>query len=531
MITRREVIPQDSAFPFKGIDLVSPETLRQPSFSPFCKNIIFTSGIIAKRPGTSIVGTPSFGIGETVLAIVQFLNVNGSLKCVALTDKYQYSFDGVSWVNISPVDTSTNPIPWTGKETDQVSWIVTQSDEGKYLVITNGVDTPRKWNGITETFVNWVPNYLNFKTCRSLGVLGNHVLMANITLVSGIRHRERIAWSEIGSMDNWVDANNGAGEVQLTELSSEIFRLLPLADRLVCYSSDAILMLTYVGGQFIFTLETVIQGCGLIAPLAVVNLGMYHIYMTRGDLRLFDGTKQSVVISDRIKKVFTQDLVSNHAGLAQGYYDQSTNRIYWLIPTADKTTVCYMLELNGLDAAQSVWTRIEYASRVTCFGQFISVYEVTWDTTLPAWSGKKWEELDGKWSSNQATSGLPRLAMGIWGTAQIEDVTVQLDDSHSFDTIWDSIDFTVPQEYLSSLGRWLEIQIEARGTKLDLYISYDGGQNYNFIEEIPLVDSWQYYTIPIDVTSEKLRIRLAQKTDGSFAVRSLRTWIKPNGVR
>ena len=95
---------------------------------------------------------------------------------------------------------------------------------------------------------------------------------------------------------------------------------------------------------------------------------------------------------------------------------------------------------------------------------------------------------------------------------------------------YDTIDFTVPQIFQSVLGRWGEIEFEAKGEDVDILVSKDLGASFEVIEAARVIDgSYKTYIVPIDVSARTLRVRF--RTTKLFRLRWVRLWVRDGGAR
>ena len=107
------------------------------------------------------------------------------------------------------------------------------------------------------------------------------------------------------------------------------------------------------------------------------------------------------------------------------------------------------------------------------------------------------------------------------------------DNGSPFNGTWDTMDFTIPQEYQSEFARWAEVEFELQGSSVDLYYSTDRGKSWvSLAINQALSTDWATYKLYLDTVSKTIRIRLSNAySNGTFSLRWLKVWFKPAGVR
>ncbi len=85
----RTHLPQDSIYPFKGLNTRDPSTLLDPRFSPSLLNTFSDNGVITKRNGYVTLGQV---LGSSIKALATYESDN-LLMSFAITTNYQYRYD------------------------------------------------------------------------------------------------------------------------------------------------------------------------------------------------------------------------------------------------------------------------------------------------------------------------------------------------------------------------------------------------------------------------------------------------------
>jgi hypothetical protein len=179
--------------------------------------------------------------------------------------------------------------------------------------------------------------------------------------------------------------------------------------------------------------------------------------------------------------------------------------------------------------SEAKWVPQGFADRPLSMGLFSRESTLTWDS--PAIADWTWLTPDFSWDQGSIRKGFPTRVMGTSSRVFLADDTSQLDGTATINSYWDSVDFTVPQEFQSSLARWIEIELEMQGIEIDVYISLDEGNTYQFVESLALEARWKKHTVFVDEMSETFRIRLVNNCPNSnWDLRWCRAWFQPGGA-
>jgi hypothetical protein len=411
---------------------------------------------------------------------------------------------------------------------------------GRRLLMTNGVDNPLQWTGDTsdpDHFMRWVPYFENFVTCETLWVFKEHLFLGNVETAAS--EPQLVAWSDAGDFENFIDGT--AGAQLLYELPTGIQGMKTLGDRLIVYSQDAIASGIYVGLPAVFAFETIIpEGTRLTSPKSVVSINVGHVYASEENFYLFDGSRGLRTLSDIIRSDYKT--VKDHDTLYKtaAINDYSKKTIYVAFPDSDTGAIVYTMEYDAFNLAQRAWSKIKYADAPRAFGFFTNVIDYTWADTAqetalagsmtPPQSYLYWQDEVGFWHNEGEQGNFPVRVFGdASGYVYLDSESVLSDNGSTQDGHYETMDFTVPQEFLSALGRWGEIEFEARGDSVDVYTSAERGGTNLLVESVTLSAPIKTYRLPIDITSRTLRIRF--EFTGDFLLRWVRAWVKPAATR
>lgn len=530
----RSYVPVDSVYPFQGLNTLDPETLVDPRFSPRMLNVLLDKGLVRKRDGYVLLGE-DLGVSDPVMLLTEYETLSGVKHLICCTTKKQYRYDAASsdWVEITK-GASTTAVDWTGDTSDSIqSTVILGLDSGgslaQWIIITNNKDTPRFWNGAGE-FEDWSGthnDYPSFARCQAIGQFYDRIVMANVTGSS--TEEKRIAWTAAGELTDFT--SSGSGNNLLTGSSGAIVRILPLADRLAIYSEDSISTMSYLGGDnLVFGFETLVKETRLLSPKSIVNIGQAHLFMSQENVYAYDGTRVAVPVGDAIHRTLRDQIYLEGKERAMAFHDFPKGHVYWLIPVSETENEIFLMEYDLSNIRRSKWTRLDFGDNVSTLGNFSRNSSILWNSS--AYDGVKWNELSMRWDEGSVRNQFP---VKVFGTSTGDVFTIEnnrlTDNGSAIEGYWESIDFSFRDTHQSEYSRWLEIEIELRGTNARIEYSTDRGSSWVLADDLELTSGWERYRIPIDALGRLLRVRVSDSTaNQTFWIKWLRLWYTPVGA-
>lgn len=525
MKNQKGYLPSDSIYPFRGLNTLDPSPQANVQTSPDLVNMDIVKGALEKRRGYSLMGAT---LTDPLLGVSEFEDVSGNKFQLAFTTRNQYKWSGTSWTSISNT-TST----WTGSISDPIEMTPIAGLDGggnyaKWILITNGKDTPKYWDGITSKVTDYVPiGITNFKTFRSAAFFYDHLLLANVTYTTSTQSRNVIYWTDTASLLDFSGTNGGV--VLISDIEGEIWKLLPLGDRLAIYAENSISTITYVGGSAIYTFEKIVGSTRLVSMRGIVNVSGFHLYMNQENIIWFDGSKILRVMGDQITRTYREELYVNNRDLAFGYHDAAKRRLYFSVPTGPSSNKIYMMEYKVEDWLNSTWTTHDYNDDPTAMGDFSRDITLTYDSSVLA--GVTYNACNFTYNQGTVKGGFPLRVFGTEsGRVAVCDDLLTSDADEPIQAHYDTIDFTIPQEYQSSLARWIELEIDAKGFEVLISYSKNEGRSYTEIKNLDLTGEWKKYKVFFDTMSATLRFRFSNLcVNSKFSIRWIRVWLRPGG--
>lgn len=393
------------------------------------------------------------------------------------------------------------------------------------LFMTNGVDRVRFWTGETgHKFEEWYPTYTDFVTCQSLSVFSEYMFLGGIVL-SSQSEPQVVAWSNAADFD---DFESGSSGVQiLHQLVGDIEAMLPLGDRLVIFSHDTIVNGAYVGSPLIFAFETIIpKGTRLVSPKGVIPFNVGHVFLSEENVYVFDGTRGMRTVGDNIREDYKVRKDQSNLHKVATLNDWAKRTVYISLPDQEGGSTIYTVEYNIFDLRRMIWSKERYTDTPRAFGFLTQDVTLLWEDAVWETTDQLWSEEVGIWGSEAEQAEFP---IRIFGTeaGEVFKVTEDhlTDDGTSFEMIYDTKDFTVPEVGLSVLGRWGEIELEVQGESVTVEVSTDQGGSYTVISTETLDGTLQTVQVPLDLMSRTLRVRL--RSSLPLKIRWVRCWVHP----
>ena len=411
------------------------------------------------------------------------------------------------------------------------------------LLMTNGSNRPIEWSGtLSERFDQFRPNYEGFTTCRTVSLLNDHLFLGAITLAASGEADQEVAWSDTGRFNEFTLGNSG---VQiLAQFESAIKAMQVLGDRLVIYSDDQIVNAAFIGAPLIFAFETIIpEGTRLISPKSVISINLGHVYAAQENIYIFDGSRGLRVLGNLIRNDYKSVKNNDHLFKACSLNDFAKRTIYLALPDItdalpDGTgvgSIIYTLEYDVFNLSEMVWGKEKYDDDVRAMGFYYNTVVVKWpDTASEANaypSGVTWEDDTATWANEGEQLDFPIRCFGNEaGEVFIITEGIGNDNGADFTSTYETVDFTIPNSFQSTLGRWAEIEYEARGSTVDVSVSTGLGQGFTMVTEgQTLTGDYAYYSSKMDVSGRTLRVRF--QTRGHFGLRWVRLWVREGGPR
>ena len=318
--TEIEVLPVPA--PTMGIIGNVPTTMLNPRACVDCNNVVFKDGIVQTRTGYVAYGANS--ITGTLLLFFRYQKWNGQeFEMLATTTNVYYN-DGGTWTSIA------------SSLGGNVNTRASMTHIENYLVFTNGVDAPSKWDGDSWTALNAAHSgdtidwgdyrpliYLPFKF-RLVGFNDNKV-----TTGAAIR----IMYSRAGNFDQ-IDGEEYSGYIEMTQgMGAKIVGAAPLKNYIGVYKDYCCALLSYIGGASTFAVNVQIEGIGLAAKDAIANLGTSHMFLGSDyNIHRWNGGTELEPVGNPIRKQLEAEVNKAQIGRSFAVVSVTQRQVIFFLP-------------------------------------------------------------------------------------------------------------------------------------------------------------------------------------------------------
>jgi len=248
--------------------------------------------------------------------------------------------DGVTRTEITPTSAPTGSFDnrWSG---------------GVYsgnLVMNNGVDVPTYWGGNVANDLVSLPGWNSAWRAQIIRPFKEYLLAFNVTK-SSTNYPYMVKWSAAGvpgSMpSSWdeTDLTKDAGEKDLSETTDLIVDALPFGDGLIVYKQRSMFQVSFIGQPYIFRFQRLQGSDGLMAPGCVTDTPVGHVFVSNGDVMLFNGSQATSIADGVVREYLFRNMSSD-------YYARSfvtTN------PQKQEVLICYPEEGQQYCTKAAIW--------------------------------------------------------------------------------------------------------------------------------------------------------------------------------
>lgn len=309
-----------------------------------CLNVRFRNGFAQKRKGiqsayTTPTATP-YWIGTFGTSAARYLVQAGTSTV--------FVDDGSARTNITGVaPTGARDDRWTG------------SDFNGVLVLNNGVDDPRYWNGnpasTTATITGWTAG----TKADSLRAFKNFLLAFGVTK-AGTKFPYRAMWSDVadpGSIPaSWTaSSTNKAGEVDITGIG-QLVDALPYGDALIVYGQEGRAVMRYTEADSVFDIQPLPGKDGLLNRGCVVQTPKGHVFLTLGDVRIHSGGESTSIAEGVIRKWLTATMDTANAQRSFVCLNPQETEVWVCFPSVNKSDCDTVAAWNWSDETWGIFS-------------------------------------------------------------------------------------------------------------------------------------------------------------------------------
>jgi len=366
-----------------------------PTYPTTAGGTVTDGGVVWTEVGVNkLNGTP--------MAIDNYFKFNGDSWLIFITTTKVYYYNSTNNVAIDITGGTLN-----GKTQNPVF----SENAQNLFVFTNGVDPVKCWNGsgnisnlggLTDC-VPWNDGTAVTSVVAKCLLYFNEFLILGGTVENGIAYPQRLRWSTIGDITKWKNTNQAtqdlqAGWADMTDGVDWIQSLQTIGNYVVAYKERSVQVVTYVGGDEIFDKWPAIEGYGLLAPKALLDLGDEHIFLGNNNIYSFD-TREVKIAGDDISKDFFNDLDPGNTVLSNCFYFEE-------VPEGGFNYVSTSSP-DGLPDKAIVYNPDTKAWSIRdmpmmCFGYYNQISTSLWDDQDVTWDSQEQE-----WDSSKNLANAP----------------------------------------------------------------------------------------------------------------------------
>jgi hypothetical protein len=383
-----------------------------------------------------------------------------------------------------PGAAASKQVQFTG--TDDEPWsLETFEDE---VFASQGVEKVHKYTG-TGQFTEVADSV----PCKHLAVFNRRLFLAH-TFEGGNFLTNKIRWSAIDDPDDY-SVSPTSGDENLTVIDEPITYLLPGRSQLVVYRETAIQTATNTGvveAPFAFSFP--VTGIGALGRTPV-DVGGFHIFLSRDNIYVFDGASAPQPIGERIRD---ENITFNFNRKEQAFaiYDTNTREYMLFVPLGENlfpnaALVFYVPERR--------WTKWNFPEPTTAIKDGVitaaaihtSQDSEIWDNppiaAVPLDSDPllSWDNDAGAWD-DLASTGAPGIVVSTT-SASVDKFDQQFVSDNGTDILpmfeTKDVDFTeqegIDRAHYKTVGR-VRLRYEDVGTPFTvaMNISTDGGLTF-----------------------------------------------------
>ena len=501
----------------QGFDPSKPAEYIDDSASPNCQNVYVNRGVLTKRNGTTnfpSAGTLMSGTSKEIMAGREFEREDTKYNVRIGLDKIEKHNTGTDvWDDITGALGDL-----TGTTDDLIDTALPILTGDVILVMTNGIDAMRKYDGSTVTLLGGTPPYPKF-----IQEYKTYLVCANI--LGGTDISQRIQWCDTALPETWTGGNSGA--LDLVEDGEPITGLNLFGGFVCVHKKGSIYLGTLVSSSDIFRFDRINTQVGTVANKTIINLPTgEQIFLASDGLRIFNGVTAPPIDSP-INAEIRDELHTDYAHKSWGVLVTEEDEVWIGVPLGDQTTGDTVYKFNYV--TRNLYKDVR--SNITSAWRATNIASTTWDDTVGSWDSQT-----TRWNSGVQQDNFPFIMLGDnTGLTVKVDSGVNSDVSTAIDAFWESKDFQHDQQVMS---RWKDLRVWATGNSVKVEYSTDSGVTWVEIGDSPLsLDSAfppdsDPDILYFDVVSTQIRFRFSNNTAGeTFALKQFAIGYTPREQR
>lgn len=481
--------------PSKGLVVDRPAEFVDQRAASAIRNMEFSQGIIRKRYGSAAVGS---GLGERVMRYFELqVGVETRLFRVGLTKVEVLNKAAGTWSSVAST-------ALTGAADFPVSYAFPLLAGEKIAVYTNGIDAIRKCgiSGMDAALGGSPPK------ARYIQAFGPYTVLGYVT-DGGNNYYSRVQWCDTGLTEIWAGGNAGAKD--LLEDSDDITGLGIFGNFLTVHKGSAIYLGQLVTTSDVFRFDRRATGVGAVAGATIQNIPSgEQIFLAADGIHLFNGVTAPLIESP-IQDELREQLNPLYLNKAQSVFVRERDEYWVCVATGSDTEPQTVYKYNWRTQQMYKDTR----ANLTAMGMFINTREDTW-----ADRDASWDSDATRWDSIVNLSLAPIVIFGDSAGASTKRTASSNDDAGAaVEGVTETKDFTAQDAGLPDIDRlmrWKGLRVWAKGNRVKVYYSIDGGTAWTLAAVLSLSSDYAEggQAVYFDKTSPRLRLRFVNAESG-----------------
>ncbi|MEX2962850.1 hypothetical protein [Microbulbifer sp. TYP-18] len=193
---------------------------------------------------------------------------------------------------------------YTGSDWHSTTW-------GESVIFNNGVDVPQIKGPNDIAFID-LPNWPSDLRADCVRPYKNFLIALGV-IEGGVEYPNTVRWSdeaEPGAVpETWdvADTSNLAGANPIDSGASKLVDCLPMGSANIVYSRDATYLMQLVGGEYVFSFETIFDQ-GILCRDAVAAFDRQHFVVGATEIFVHDGLSIRPMAHRRVNRTFYGEL-------------------------------------------------------------------------------------------------------------------------------------------------------------------------------------------------------------------------------
>ena len=475
--TRNSIYPIYS--PSRGLVTNVQSPFLDPRSTPNCQNTRFYDGIVEKRTGYPSAAYAAGTITGVPIKLYTYTKAGVDYEMLATTSNLLWRTTG-DWASIKE-DTMTNTV------TSRVSMCTMFNTDTFNLYFGSKETGAQVWTGTGNTAAITAAVVYKPKVILPYQF---RLLLFNVDEGGTdfpIKFRYTIP-NPTNIATDWTATGSGSRNM-IQGKGTSIMNAVAIKDYVGVYKDKSISILDYVGGSSIFATAVHIEGIGLLATDAIVNLGTSHLFLG-SDYNIYEwnGDWELIPIGNAVKKYIKDNIYkTNKLGcFATANFERT--EAHFFIPIAD-----------------------DYPTRF-----------LTYNWTDKTWALNTCSACSG--GGNLNTSGVEKTILGLSaGTVHNYDYSSLNDGSTAIDSYFTTPDVTVDkEEYKIKMKDFKNVYVDAKGNNLGMYYSTNEGSTWSTVDTDALESTSIYnlHAFNYAQAARNIRFKFANATASqSYSVR------------